>query len=133
MAWATLPADVCWALNEYERQRAVLSADCAPPAWKGVAFGHCFPSFFPALRAHKGKGKVETFLKKSFTKKTFTLASLGLRLVFAQFLHLLPQPGQMALELRAEAVVWALFKGGLNGAPGELRGQGAGLLQGGAV
>ena len=69
MAWATLPADVCWALNEYERQRAVLSADCAPPAGKGVAFGHCFPSFFPALRAYKGKGKVETFLKKSFTKK----------------------------------------------------------------
>ena len=69
MAWATLPADVCWALNEYERQRAVLSADCAPPAGKGVAFGHCFPSFFPALRAYKGKGKVETFLKKSFIKK----------------------------------------------------------------
>ena len=54
-------------------------------------------------------------------------------MVFAQLLHLLPQPGQMALELGAEAVVRALFKGGLNGAPGELRGQGAGLLQGGAV
>ena len=61
------------------------------------------------------------------------LASLGSGMVFAQFLHLLPQPGQMALELGAEAVVWALFKGGLNGAPGELRGQGAGLLQGGPV
>ena len=64
MAWATLPADVCWALNEYERQRAVLGADCATPAGKGVAFGHCFPSFFPALRAYKGKGKVEAFLKR---------------------------------------------------------------------
>ena len=71
MAWATLPADVCWALNEYERQRAVLSADCATPAGKGVAFGHCFPSFFPALRAYKVKGKVETFLKKSFIKKLY--------------------------------------------------------------
>ena len=69
MAWGTLPADVCWALNEYERQRAVLGADCATPAGKGVAFGHCFPSFFPALRAYKVKGKVETFLKKSFIKK----------------------------------------------------------------
>ena len=56
-------------LNEYERQRTALGADCAPPAGKGVAFGHCFPSFFPALRAYKVKGKVETFLKKSFTKK----------------------------------------------------------------
>ena len=62
MAWGTLPADVCWALNEYERQRTALGADCAPPAGKGVAFGHCFPSFFPALRAYKVKGKVETFL-----------------------------------------------------------------------
>ena len=58
-------------LNEYERQRAVLSADCATPAGKGVAFGHCFPSFFPALRAYKVKGKVETFLKKSFIKKLY--------------------------------------------------------------
>ena len=71
MAWGTLPADVCWALNEYERQRTALGADCAPPAGKGVAFGHCFPSFFPALRAYKVKGKVETFLKKSFIKKLY--------------------------------------------------------------
>lgn len=58
-------------LNEYERQRAVLGADCEPPAGKGVALGHCFPSFFPALRAYKVKGKVETFLKKSFIKKLY--------------------------------------------------------------
>ena len=58
-------------LNEYERQRAVLGADCATPAGKGVAFGHCFPSFFPALRAYKVKGKVETFLKKVSSKNFY--------------------------------------------------------------
>ena len=29
-------------------------------------------AFFHALRAYKGKGKVETFLKKSFTKKLYS-------------------------------------------------------------
>ena len=71
-AWgATLRTRAARPTDEHERQRAILGADCATPAGKGVAFGHCFPSFFPALRAYKVKGKVETFLKKSFIKKLY--------------------------------------------------------------
>ena len=69
MAWATLPADVCWALSMSMSGSGLSLARIARPGRERLAFGHCFTSFFPALRAYKVKGKVETFLKKSFIKK----------------------------------------------------------------
>ena len=58
-------------LNEYERQRAVLSADCAPPAGKGVAFATvplvCYLGCAP-LRA---RARSKLFCKKVSSKNFY--------------------------------------------------------------
>ena len=68
MAWATLPTDVCWALSMSMSGSGLSLARIARPRpGKAWPLATVSLAFLPALRAHKGK--VETFLKKSFIKK----------------------------------------------------------------
>ncbi len=51
-----------------------------PPSWCAAVREKRFAvslAFFPALRAYKVKGKVETFLKKSFIKKLYSCYRLA--------------------------------------------------------
>ena len=87
-------------------------------------------AFLPALRPIRSRARSKLFLKK-VSSKNFYARFARLRDGFCAVPP--SSPPARANGTRTwgtETVVWALFKGGLNGAPGELRGQGAGLLQG---